>query len=351
LNVILSGRWTEQQPSFDSLCYRKAINGVMDLRGRTLGLLVDGLHPSFVRQRIVLVRWFDPGREYVMRMKFEQRPLTYRLKEFGSDLPDNLKKVDLAFVIVHEKKSHSTRAGISATNRAVLKTKLQNESEILYQVLAEALRFMGYTKGVKLLSSEFPEASLLALELARQGSLHGNSLQLPSAVAVRACDVNVAFLSRLASLLPCSSLERGVAWKGETDADLAGFSVVATLMARSIRDLLDVIALRLWLDRMVVAPIECVESVALKLPFASYCGNFNGLLVKELCLSPETFTLDAAKRRFPNICDPISEIRAVDRFFVKAFKSLKRVQGTNQEMLDAARVYWCNVLEGAVIFK
>ncbi len=324
LDALLSGRIFDGPPRVDSGTYRLVLNQLIGLRSLTYGLLTEGLHPSFARTRIVMVRWYDPHQEYVFRMRLGQTMLKYRQWKDSAESPRVAGPLDMAFVLSALSKPDK----LAKHNRSLLRSKCETEDEFLFQVLAEGMRLTGFASAdeTPLLPPSHTEAALLAFFALRIGSLHGESMELSPDLELASLplpNVNSVLLSRFFSLLDPVSLN-GAAWSGPVDLDLCAFGCVAERVCESLRNLLDVVALRLWLDKMVSAPVESITRVFAELPFAIGPHFGVGLLMKRILLNPNLYTVERAKAEFPNLTDPLREARRAAEFLESCHATLEQ---------------------------
>jgi hypothetical protein len=330
VNPVVSRRLLDHCPWADSLSYRVLLNDLLDLRLTALGLLLDGLRPASCGpdRPFVLQRWYDPHTEVRCVPRVGQQLWQPQLvQDASSDRPATLCSVLQAFAA----------GGASLTFRS---TVLRTDKQILACVIAQALRLLGYAgssaladeKEKSLLSAfgsailqagdvadepDLAERVLVLVELLRYGHLSGAKLQLPASMeASCACDVSVRFLSRIFSLLPPSKTD-GQAWRGKVDADLAGFSCMVQALVSSLRDLFDVLALRLWLDKLVHAAMNDVSLVSSQMPFALDSRCVMGVLMKRLMLAPKAYTLAEAERDFPNLLSIQEDVQRAAAFWSK----------------------------------
>lgn len=77
----------------------------------------------------------------------------------------------------------------------------------------------------------------------------------------------VRFLSRVFSVLRTTRSD-GRPWRGKVDPDLSGFSSMVKAVYCTARDAMDVVALRLWLEKHIDMPPENVSAIASRMPFA-----------------------------------------------------------------------------------
>lgn len=312
LNVLISCKLLDIEPQMDSLQYRLLLNQLIPLRGKVLGLVADGLHPSFVKLKIVMVRWYDILNEYPIKLRFEKKLRTYRLLASDSNI------VDLSFVLTFvgtmPRKKHPT----------LLQTKLETVEQIMFQILAEGLRMIGFENGEPLLSvfyelentaSQFAESWVIVMEMLKIQCLHEKPLNLPAVVRRRfleTIDPKVLFLSRLFATLPATT--NAEVWIGKVDPDLLGFNQLVKTVVSTFRNLLDAIHLRLWLEKMIVASTDTIPEVSSRLPFTSEPSVAVGVLMKEILLDVE-YTPAQAKIDFPNIIDPVKEVQRASVFW------------------------------------
>ena len=267
LDVMVTGKLVEREPALDSFAYRLLLYQLIPLNCLTLGLLAEGLHPSFCSASFLSIRYYEPGKTYPIKLHLGERLLNFRVA------PDEVKREWRSFwfsvccsglkcLFFVKALRTMSRVDLSSVARVLLETKIglgsflsclhgnrvcETEEELLFQVLVEGLRLMGR------LNESFPEkdveACLVVFELMKLRLLNGDSLQLGGGLQAAALGSTnqVLLLSRLFALLEAEDLDENP-WSGPVDVDLAAFSCISAAMWESMRSLFEVVALRMWTD-------------------------------------------------------------------------------------------------------
>jgi hypothetical protein len=207
--------------------------------------------------------------------------------------------------------------------------KCETEKQLLVQIIAESLRLLGRLDAplCSFHLTAFCEPFLVFQEMLQMGALHGDSLELSAelqSVFLVSATPQVLFLSRMFSVLECSSLDENE-WNGVVDVDLAAFGCGIKAVWDTVRDLFDVVALRCWLDNLVGEDVSSlsVSSISELLPFVCPPCLAVGLLMKRLLSDPLSFTVQIAHIDFPNILNPKKEVLIAAEFLEFVFANTK----------------------------
>ena len=324
LNAVLSGKLFDVAPRLDTLQYRQLLNRLIPLRSITHGILTEALHPTFSHQKLVMMRYYDCDAEYPLEMDFGTTLRCHRLVRLDS--LDSKRRVTIEQVL--------ESVSIEATSQELRNEKASNASEVCYQVMAEGLRVLGY-QSLGSIEPYFSESAIVALEMLKLGALDSSLMEYAIPDNPVTSDGTILFLSRLFSIVYATSLDKH-GWTGKVDKDLMAFNCLVGLVVKSLRNLFDSIALSLWLGRSVAAPVESIAKTALSLPFCIEHNVAVGLLMKEILMQPEEYTVERARVDFPNLRDPVKDAKLAMAFFDGIYP-LARSVPLQQERTDAAK--------------
>ena len=126
----------------------------------------------------------------------------------------------------------------------------------------------------------------VALELLRFGYLHGSpfvavgSSPLEKKESVSSERI-IRLICRVFSLLPLR-FEDNATWMGSLDRDLLAFNSVARVLSRTLRSILEMIALDLYIDEHITVNSADMHRIAGWLPFVQETNTGFGIVMKHL---------------------------------------------------------------------
>lgn len=325
------------------------LNELTDFRGKALGVLVSSLHDTFSSRRVVTIRWYDSPVEYELPHFSPSSPVvsslynirTFKLNqtEISSHL-SQLKRPNLSLSTVVAIQS----SRISATGGPLIKALesmpdnnsdiLTTPDELLFTTLSHALVLRDYLtsdrqptvlgKALEGINTAFQEECFLILELIKSGYITSSRLSIIQGPVVdiktQKNERELTLLSRAVSLLPMHLTQ--TPWTGPLDHDLMGFHEIVKALYRTLRNLLEMSLLALFLSRKVhINPRDYVRLSFNMLPFFQQNGVTMGMLLKAF-LSDSSPSLEALGKQFPNCTHIADDLRVAYEFWGEVIKMI-----------------------------
>jgi len=214
--------------------------------------------------------------------------------------------------------------------------------EVHCAVLLEALEVREYitpegkvsqwAKALELVNTEFQEESLLVIELLRTGYLNGNKLSIVSSQLENyENEREISLLTRIFSILPAQTLERS--WEGPVDHDLMGFNSIVKAVYRSLRNLIEMLLLRLFLKRKSKLPPKEYIGLTMKLPFFQETNTALGIALKSLLSGTDPKKLP---QQFPTCTHIIPNLKTAIKFWSEILKMIIFLKDQNMINTDLA---------------
>jgi len=211
---------------------------------------------------------------------------------------------------------------------------LTTPDELLYSILSHTLVLRDYLttdrqptvlgKALEGINALFQEECFLILELIKSGYITSNRLTTIQEPAIehpeQKNERELTLLSRVVSILPLHLLQSS--WTGALDHDLMGFHEIVKALYRTLRNLLEMSLLALFLSRKVhINPREYARVSFHMLPFFQQNGIGMGMLLKAF-LSDPVPPLETLASRFPNCTNIVADLRAAYEFWGEVIRMI-----------------------------
>lgn len=333
VNNLIGGVLLEAPPMVDSEEYRRMLNELLDLRGRTLSLMTGAMHEQFSVRRIVTVRWFDPTEyelphpEPVISLLRDLRNIRLGQAEITSDLA-KLKRNSVSLSTVVAIQAARTSSGTPTPKSHVDADILSTLDEALYSILLHALVLRDHLtpdrqptvlgKALEGASATFEEECFLVLELIKSGYITSNRLNVIPPVDEKKMknEKEMSLLIRICSLLPMRLTSSP--WTGPLDQELMGFQEVVKALYRSLRNLLEVSLAALFLNRKIHLPPHEYAPLAFHLPFYQQSNIAMGLVLKAFLSDGQSPS--SLSPTFPNCVDIVGDLKNAYEFWSEVMK-------------------------------
>eukprot|EP01105_Mastigella_eilhardi_P025039 TRINITY_DN666_c0_g1_i3.p1 TRINITY_DN666_c0_g1~~TRINITY_DN666_c0_g1_i3.p1 ORF type:complete len:837 (-),score=217.82 TRINITY_DN666_c0_g1_i3:877-3327(-) len=381
VNNLITGEQVESPPFVDTEEYQQLLGELLFLRSRTLGILSSSLSDFFRRRRISWHRYFMPNDILQFDHHLTTQPLPDFVNLADAEIESELERqhgtrsgratpptiisssvaaakptVDMAFVMSMQ----ANRSALQPPDAPILQY-LYSETDIsdtnppspptiepirtlkgtLAYVLTHCLVEMEHltpegrltTVGSGLEQAlrsragrTFQEQCLVVLELLRAGYLTANPLTVVTGsynVEFDKTTKPIRLISRIFSLLPIQLNTQ--AWPS-MDYDLMGFHCIVMTLWRSLRNLLEMVTLSLYLRHRIEIPARQLYELSRRLPFNYQPGTELGIVCKvllERCTgtgayagkAPSNPTIAELTAQFPACANLVADLRSGLRFW------------------------------------
>eukprot|EP00742_Colponemidia_sp_Colp-10_P004976 GILJ01005317.1.p1 GENE.GILJ01005317.1~~GILJ01005317.1.p1 ORF type:complete len:710 (-),score=120.16 GILJ01005317.1:212-2341(-) len=341
LSTLVTGLLVEYAPLVDTDEYRRVLDSLQDLRSKAIGIVSNCLNEFYQQKKINIIRWFDPQadielpHQYVpgLRWSIRDELLSRELTKQG------LKDVDLHMCLTwHAAECEaatvtSNLLAPSRDSRVVVRSDKELTALVLFEFL-EARDYIGPEGDLMIFGKALQQASshtdeiLLVLELMKIGQLTGTAYSTaPGGPAMTPAPVldkfasheqSILLLSRIFSLLPMRLRARQ--WDAAVDYDLAGFHSIVKTLQRSLRNLLDMIFLSVFLKQKAQLSTTNCTAVANRLPLSTEPNTAMGIVVKRILQTPEHAVKPDLYDEFPCCLDPWGDIKVGIEFWTQVMQ-------------------------------
>jgi hypothetical protein len=346
INNLVSGYLVEAPPLVDSNQYRQILPDLMDIRTKTLALLSSCLHPSFKQKKMVTIRWFDSSAEVDMdhagqASKDVLKALKCKITEAEIKAEFERQKkapttwVDIGFIMKMQAAKPQTGGVILKTleslpadddDKDIVTTANELSSAILLQSLelreyleSGTRRPTPWGRALTLVDDRFVTEALCVLELIRVGMVNGQRLAVTLQADLPAYpnEREIALLTRVFTLLPMQLIEKS--WEGPIDHDLMGFNSIVKALYKTIRNLMEMLMLNLFLNNRATLNPEDLLEVTYRLPFFEETNTALGLTLKSFFLESGVNMTE----RFPNCSHLKEDLRKGFEFWGQVMKMVE----------------------------
>jgi len=168
---------------------------------------------------------------------------------------------------------------------------------------------------------------LLVVELIRTGYLHANSMKIitttPSPSTTHTPNTadfskQITLISRVFCLIPMH-FKGDKVWEAEIDHDLMAFNCIAKALSRSLRNLLEMILLALFLRNKSTIPYHQYANLSIKLPYFHEVNTAMGIVFKGFAVNGIRDPQSLANA-FPACTNPWSDLIRAFNFWHQVFK-------------------------------
>jgi len=350
VNNLVSGVLLELPPLVDSEEYRRMLNELMDIRGKIIGILTSALHDSFAAQTVVTIRWYDSPIEYELpHYNAFSPPVSALYHTRGAKLThaeivaqlSQLQRNHLSLSAVAA--IHAARSG-GSTGGPLIKAleslnspdnngdNLTTPDELLFVILTHVLVLRDYLtanrrptiigKALEGINTIFQEECFLVVELIKSGYITSSRLTIHGPTIERAeqkYERELTVLGRVVSLLPVHLLQ--TPWTGPLDHDLMGFHEIVKALYRTLRNLLEMSFVGLFLTRKIHINPRDYARLSFHMPFFQQSGVVMGSLLKAFLLDTSP-SLDSLVSRFPNCTNIANDLRAAYSFWGEVMRMI-----------------------------
>lgn len=366
-SALLSGIIVDSPPlcNGESQEYRKMLKDLHLIRSQTLALLSRHLHGFFQSRKVNVSYWFEPKEEhFLVPYDSVQMPKCDTAKwRCGKTLLDEEKIAQnfdddtyLALSIVSAgSPKFSSQENLSKT------CLLESTDQILTTSLVRFLDLRGLLKtsqanpfghglfeavsSISSMPNDMTEGLILAIELLKLGVL-SNAPYHPEYSDTHMSHIpaedqpHARLFSRVVCLLPVTFSR--APWIGPVDRNLLCFQSCIRMMTRTLRHMVEMVAMGLLLGGECSKPRSDLVDLAVKLPFTQEPNTALGILAKffldRVCQNPKIQTEDWFKedhlpRIFSCISDPMEELQLGFDFWDKLIEALSIASKHSEEPL------------------
>lgn len=329
LSVLSGNKIVDHAPLLDTAQYRTTLETIIPLRAQIIFQLVQDL--PCVRNRefnLLWMRTFIPSRVTPIL-----KPPEIKLDDWqiiSNDRKDLPSQIDLVSVLNYESYATQAPQHYGSCEEAIAATYLKSLDLLGYFTHAahasdnrtevSSKSVYGSALGEAATS---PEEGVLLIELLRTRALHTDAYTENTNKQVipnEAKDSSTVIASRILSLV---SIEIDGPWSAEYYPSLLAFNAVARTFQRSLRWLLEVIAVKLFIGepRRNNFTMTDYKDLASKLPFSQPLACYGGIIVTyileddEYSKAPPGQRLQMLNDKFPECSDLQNDLMRLKKFW------------------------------------
>lgn len=323
INLIQHGL-IEAPPLVDSVEYRTSLDKLIPLRSKTLAILAHSLNEEF-HKPISNIRWYQQDVPIELdHSRYATLATTLQVYVKQPDIESEKTRsgnqsVNLKFVV--DWLWYKTKNSITSAPS----TRLINPDQIIAQILMHLFDVVEYSthplvlQALSGVSSQFIEPAIVVNELLRLDLLSGNPYTAPPSEGDgfhTLCEPNpnTFLIARVLSLIPVNCEAKP--WQGPIDQDLAAFNSVVKAVYRSLRNLIDILLLNLFLQGKAQTLPNKFLPIANQLPFFQESNTAMGLLAKEFFRCESVAQLS---NQFPGCTSIVEDLKKGFAFWDEVF--------------------------------